>query len=95
MPRGSVGRKRRPQRGHNHSQLVNHDLLRMSRISQNRPFAGVGETPLGGVAWLDVHSSTRRFPMLVDPMHLKHHFCQIDPNGRNLHGDAPFQKWLT
>jgi hypothetical protein len=28
-------------------------------------------------------------------MHLKHHFCQIDPNGRNLHGDAPFHKWLA
>src|ERR1700732_4427982 len=33
--------------------------------------------------------------MRIDPMHLKHHFCQIDPNGRNLHGDAPFHKWLA
>src|ERR1700736_1572290 len=33
--------------------------------------------------------------MRIDPMHLKHHFCQIDPNGRNLHGAAPFHKWLA
>src|SRR5438105_6795815 len=33
--------------------------------------------------------------MLIDPMHLQHRFCQIDPNRRNLHDDAPSQKWLA
>src|SRR6266851_561054 len=34
-------------------------------------------------------------PMLIDSMHLQHRLCQIDPNRRNLHGDAPSQKWLV
>src|ERR1700694_5323026 len=33
--------------------------------------------------------------MLIDSMHLKHRLCQIDPSCRNLHGDAPSQKWLA
>ena len=30
-----------------------------------------------------------RFAVCIDPVNLKHVFCQIDADCRNLHGDAP------